>query len=270
MTTASCTTARHFRSPDGTRARVQGAAACSPTRSLTLVTLPADNGTWGVAIVASAADKAMRAARRVGRLRPRSAQLSARRPLGRRRAAHRRRGLRQDRGPSPPVLGRRSARRHRPRRRRRRLGVHQPVTRPWRVDRSAPRRRVARRAGGGNAALPRRARRAVRDRDGGDRRAAVPRRRGRSAAIASPRSTPRSPVARTRPTTWRGSWARRCATRRRATPICCVRSSASPRSSSEVSTCSASPASPRRPLALGSPTPPPGPGREELLELLAA
>ena len=31
---------------------------------MTIVTLPADNGTWGVAIVASAADKAMRAVRR--------------------------------------------------------------------------------------------------------------------------------------------------------------------------------------------------------------
>ena len=54
---------RHFRSPDGS-VPVAKAPPQQPYESLTLVTLPADNGTWGVAIVASAADKAMRAARR--------------------------------------------------------------------------------------------------------------------------------------------------------------------------------------------------------------
>ncbi len=56
--------ARHFRSPDGTVPAAK-APPVQPYDSVTLVTLPADNGTWGVAIVASAADKALRALRRV-------------------------------------------------------------------------------------------------------------------------------------------------------------------------------------------------------------
>jgi 2-polyprenyl-6-methoxyphenol hydroxylase-like FAD-dependent oxidoreductase len=56
--------ARHFRSPDGTVPAAK-APPQQPYDSVTLVTLPADNGTWGVAIVASAADKALRALRRV-------------------------------------------------------------------------------------------------------------------------------------------------------------------------------------------------------------
>ena len=54
---------RHFRSPDGS-VPVSKAPPVQPYETLTIVTLPADNGTWGVAIVASAADKAMREARR--------------------------------------------------------------------------------------------------------------------------------------------------------------------------------------------------------------
>jgi flavin-dependent dehydrogenase len=50
---------RHFRSPDGTLPPIMG-PLLQAYGSVSVLTLPADNGTWGVGVVASAADKAMR------------------------------------------------------------------------------------------------------------------------------------------------------------------------------------------------------------------
>jgi hypothetical protein len=51
---------RHFRSDDGTHPPVMG-PFLQNYGSVSVLTLPADNGTWGVAIIASGADRAMRA-----------------------------------------------------------------------------------------------------------------------------------------------------------------------------------------------------------------
>jgi flavin-dependent dehydrogenase len=53
---------RHFRSPDGSLPAAFG-PPLQAYDSISLLLLPADNGTWGVGIVASAADTAMRAVR---------------------------------------------------------------------------------------------------------------------------------------------------------------------------------------------------------------
>jgi 2-polyprenyl-6-methoxyphenol hydroxylase-like FAD-dependent oxidoreductase len=53
---------RHFRSGDGSVPPAFG-PPLQPYDSLSLLTLPADNGTWGVGIIASAADPVLRAAR---------------------------------------------------------------------------------------------------------------------------------------------------------------------------------------------------------------
>ena len=53
---------RHFRSPDGSVPAAFG-PALQHYESISLLLLPADNGTWGVGVVASAADAPMRAAR---------------------------------------------------------------------------------------------------------------------------------------------------------------------------------------------------------------
>jgi 2-polyprenyl-6-methoxyphenol hydroxylase-like FAD-dependent oxidoreductase len=55
---------RHFRSADGTLPAIMG-PLLQNYGSVSALTLPADNGTWGVGIVASAADRAMRAVRDV-------------------------------------------------------------------------------------------------------------------------------------------------------------------------------------------------------------
>ncbi len=55
---------RHFRSADGTLPAIMG-PLLQNYGSVSVLTLPADNGTWGVGIVASAADRAMRAVREV-------------------------------------------------------------------------------------------------------------------------------------------------------------------------------------------------------------
>jgi flavin-dependent dehydrogenase len=55
---------RHFRSADGTLPPIIG-PLLQNYGSVSVLTLPADNGTWGLALVASAADKAMRAVRDV-------------------------------------------------------------------------------------------------------------------------------------------------------------------------------------------------------------
>jgi 2-polyprenyl-6-methoxyphenol hydroxylase-like FAD-dependent oxidoreductase len=55
---------RHFRSPDGSQPAAFG-PNLQPYESLSILVLPADNGTWGVALTTSAADTALRAARHV-------------------------------------------------------------------------------------------------------------------------------------------------------------------------------------------------------------
>jgi 2-polyprenyl-6-methoxyphenol hydroxylase-like FAD-dependent oxidoreductase len=56
---------RHFRSADGTTPAIVG-PLLQNYGSVSVLTLPADNGTWGVAIVASGGDKAMRGVRELG------------------------------------------------------------------------------------------------------------------------------------------------------------------------------------------------------------
>ncbi len=53
---------RHFRSPDGTTPPIMG-PLLQGYGSISILTLPADNGTWGIGVIASAADKAMRGLR---------------------------------------------------------------------------------------------------------------------------------------------------------------------------------------------------------------
>ena len=174
-----------------------------PYDSVSLLLLPADNGTWGIGIVASAVrpgDAGGSPPRRVGAGR---GQLSARRPLVGRQADLRRRRDGQDRGPPPALRRRRRSRRHRRRRAGRLVGVHEPVGRPRRVDRAAPRRVPARHA-------PRGPRPTIRRSPSGGTRS--PERsssrctatRSPSTATGWPRSTPRSPASRTRPTIRRG------------------------------------------------------------------
>jgi 2-polyprenyl-6-methoxyphenol hydroxylase-like FAD-dependent oxidoreductase len=57
---------RHFRSSDGSTPPIMGPLLQS-YGSVSILTLPADNGTWGVGVIASAADKAMRELRHVDR-----------------------------------------------------------------------------------------------------------------------------------------------------------------------------------------------------------
>jgi len=57
---------RHFRSADGTTPPIIG-PLLQAYGSVSILTLPADNGTWGLGVIASAADKAMRELRDVGR-----------------------------------------------------------------------------------------------------------------------------------------------------------------------------------------------------------
>jgi 2-polyprenyl-6-methoxyphenol hydroxylase-like FAD-dependent oxidoreductase len=53
---------RHFRSADGSIPPILG-PLLQPYGSISTLTLPADNGTWGVGVITSAADKAMRGVR---------------------------------------------------------------------------------------------------------------------------------------------------------------------------------------------------------------
>lgn len=55
---------RHFRSADGSVPPAFG-GLLQPYESVSILTLPADNGTWGVGVIASAHDETLRAARHV-------------------------------------------------------------------------------------------------------------------------------------------------------------------------------------------------------------
>ena len=118
---------------------------------MSLLLLPADNGTWGVGIVASAADPAMRAVRhldvweRVVASYPLAAHWLDGEPISdvAVMAKIEDRYRRYVDGDGPVATGVVAARRL--------VGVHEPVGRPRRVDRPAPRRVPARRAARGRA-----------------------------------------------------------------------------------------------------------------------
>ena len=160
---------RHFRSRDGRLPAGWGATA-APHDSLTVLTLPADNGTWSVVFTTSSEDRELRALKdtavwdRVSRLLPPPA------PLDRRRAARGREGDGRTRGPPSCLRRRRTATRDRHGAGRRRLDLHQPVARARRVHRPRPRPRPADVAAGRRAVGARRARAALRRGDGEHRR----------------------------------------------------------------------------------------------------
>ena len=134
---------RHFRSGDGTTPPAFG-PLLQHYDSLSILTLPADNGTWGVGLVTSAKDAELLTLRDVAPVDDRGEELSARRPLARRRTdrrADRRHG--QAGGPPPHVRRGRRSRGHGRPRRRRLLGVHEPLGRPRHLHRHDPRRRAA-------------------------------------------------------------------------------------------------------------------------------
>jgi 2-polyprenyl-6-methoxyphenol hydroxylase-like FAD-dependent oxidoreductase len=102
--------ARHFRSRDGERPAMLTNLLQSYD-SLSVITLPADNGTWSVVLTTSSRDKALRA--RAGPLAGGPRPVPARRALGGRGADL---GCRRDgrhRGPAPSPGDRRAAGRHR-------------------------------------------------------------------------------------------------------------------------------------------------------------
>ena len=128
---------RHFRSPDGTLPRASG-RALGRLRLGGWAMLAADNGTWAVGSVTSAADPELGNARHVEGGDGRPTQLPGGRPLDRRRAdlrastcmagiEDRRRRLRRRRRSGGDGCGARG----------RRVGVHQPVARAGCVDRPA-------------------------------------------------------------------------------------------------------------------------------------
>jgi 2-polyprenyl-6-methoxyphenol hydroxylase-like FAD-dependent oxidoreductase len=130
---------RHYRSSDGSTPPPFG-PALQAYDSVSFLTLPADNGTWGMGIVASAADAEMRAVKdidtweRVVRSYP---------PLAGGGADHRHPAHGQDRGSPSLLRRRRCAGRHRRGTRRRFVGVHQPLGRAGGQHRTDPRRGLA-------------------------------------------------------------------------------------------------------------------------------
>ena len=118
--------ARHFRSGDGSLPPPFG-PPLQAYESVSTLTLPADNGTWGVGLIASAHDSVMRSCRDVDRWTEVVQAVPARRALDRRRADHRRRGDGRHRRPAAHRGRRRCARRDRRGGGRRRVGVHQSL-----------------------------------------------------------------------------------------------------------------------------------------------
>src|SRR5439155_252287 len=132
--------ARHFRSADG---------SCPPARErllqhfegVSILTLPCDSGTWGVAFVTSARDKELRALRAVPAW---EAALSLFPGVAHWSDAQAITGVQVIAGIEDRhrrARGGRRARRHRPGRPRRRVGLHQPLARSRRLDRAAARLR---------------------------------------------------------------------------------------------------------------------------------
>ena len=81
---------RHFRSADGSVPPAFG-PGLMPYDSVSILTLPADNGTWGVGLVAERGRRRAARGARPRRVDARDRELPARRALARRRADHRRR-----------------------------------------------------------------------------------------------------------------------------------------------------------------------------------
>ena len=109
---------RHFRSADGAIPPAMG-GLLQHYDSFCTLTLPADNGSWGVGITTSAHDATLRRLSDADTWMQVARSLPADRPLGGSGAARRRAGDHgEDRGPLPPLRGRRSSRGHRCRGRR--------------------------------------------------------------------------------------------------------------------------------------------------------
>ena len=262
---------RYFRSHDGSLPPAFG-PLLQHYDSVSVLTLPADNGTWGMGIVASAGDATLRAARDVEVWERVDRQLPPDRALARRRSDDRHPAHGQDRGPAPQLRRRRTARRHRCGAGRRLVGVHESVGRPRGVDRPHPRpgpprprpRPRPRRSRGVRHRLARRHRRAG--------RAAVP---GHPRVRSPPTRRDRRPDRR-RPLRDRGPRAGRSARRWQrqvgAIPICSVASSRSSACSPEPSEVLARPGVLDKVLAAAETPaePPPGPSRAELVELVGA
>ena len=135
---------RHFRSNDGSVPPAFG-GLLQEYGTISVLTLPADNGTWGVGLIASSHDTALRAFKDVDAWTRVVKSLPLSRALARRRTARRPcRGHGQDRRPAPHVRGRRPAGRDRCRRVGRLVGVYESIRRPGDLDRRDPRGRVAR------------------------------------------------------------------------------------------------------------------------------
>ena len=131
---------RHFRSSDGSIPDMP-ASLLQHYESISILTAPGDNGTWGVVIFTSSRDHTGASGARSGHLVESGQELPDGGALARRRADHRHR---RDGGAprrSPLLVVRRRAGGHRTARRRRRLGVQQPGTRARGVDRHDPCRR---------------------------------------------------------------------------------------------------------------------------------
>ena len=197
----------HFRSADGSMPPALG-PLLQAYESLSIGTLPADNGHWAIIVVTSG-----RVPVPPGRcVTPRTCGSGARPQLPARRALARwrtdrgcRPDHRRDRGPLPPLLRRRCTGRTRGAPARRRVRVHQPVGRARHLYRLDARRGAARHAARARRhrcarPLARVGRAAPRPRWG--RTCATP---CSSTVTGSPRSTRRSPACRTSPTIRRGS-----------------------------------------------------------------
>ena len=209
---------RHFRSADGTTPPIMG-PLLQGYGSISVLTLPADNGTWGIGVIASAADKAMRGLRDTERWTalvaslPLAAHWLDGEPLERRRRRHG-----QDRGPAPQLHRGRGAGGDRGRRGGGLVGVHQPVAGARCLDRDDALPGPARHAARVRARGPRRLRRGVGRRPRRPRSSPGTGPRCRSTGTAWPRSTHWSPARRTGPTATTGPSSRACSSPRARTP----------------------------------------------------
>ena len=226
---------RHFRSADGSVPPPFG-PPLQAYDSISIVALPADHGTWGLGIVASGRDRALRAARdpdvwtRVVKSYPLVAHWLEGQPMtaidvmagiedshrdlwvGGRPVATGVVAVADAWAATNPSLGRGAT-----------IGlIHAVAVRDALRTSTAPRRSMCRRYCGRRPSSP------------SSRSIAT---RWRSTATAWPRSTPSSIAGPTRRTTPAGSSARRCARTPRRTRICCGRRCASPACWDGLRTC---------------------------------
>ena len=128
---------RHFRSKTGELPPAFG-PPLQHYDSVSVLTLPADNGTWGMGLVTAARDADLRRRQGRGDLGADHLRLSADRPLDRRGPAHRHPADGQDRGSAPLLRRRGASRRDRAGAGRRLVGLHQSVGRSGSDDRTSP------------------------------------------------------------------------------------------------------------------------------------